>query len=229
MNPVRYQEILSDIKPYGARLVAVSKTKPVADISALYALGQRLYGENKVQEMSDKYDTLSKDIDWHFIGHLQTNKVKYIAPFVAMIHAVDSLKLLEEINKQAQKNSRTIPCLLQVHIAQEETKFGMDKTEILSLLNSTTYLSLQNIRICGLMGMATNTDDTTQVDKEFAGLKSLFEEIKSQYFTGKNHFKELSMGMSSDYHIALRHGATLIRIGSDIFGNRQPLNPQKGL
>jgi PLP dependent protein len=220
MNLDRYRQILEEIKPYGARLVAVSKTKPASDISTLYELGQRVFGENKVQEMSEKYELLPKDIDWHLIGHLQTNKVKYIAPFVGMIHAVDSLRLLEEIDKQALKSNRIISCLLQVHIAQEETKFGMDQTEIFELLDSPSYRSLQNIKICGLMGMATNTDNTAQIDKEFAGLKSLFDLLKEQYFQDKTHFCELSMGMSSDYLIALKHGATLIRVGSDIFGTR---------
>jgi len=220
MNLDRYQEIIKEIRPYNAQLIAVSKNKPVADISALYELGQRDFGENKVQEMSEKHELLPKDINWHFIGHLQTNKVKYIAPFVALIHGVDSLRLLEEINKQALKSNRIIPCLLQIHIAAEETKFGMDNDELLSLLSSPTYRSLRNTQICGLMGMATNTDDTAQVEKEFASLKALFDKLKTDHFSDKPYFKDLSMGMSSDYHIALRHGATLIRIGSDIFGTR---------
>ena len=220
MNLDRYRQILEEIKPFGARLVAVSKTKPVSDISTLYELGQRIFGENKVQEMSDKYESLPKDINWHLIGHLQTNKVKYIAPFVDMIHAVDSLRLLEEIDKQALKSGRIISCLLQVHIAQEETKFGMDQAEIIELLDSPSYRSLRNINICGLMGMATNTDNATQIDKEFEGLKALFDKLKEQHFQDKTHFCELSMGMSSDYQIALKHGATLIRVGSDIFGTR---------
>lgn len=220
MNLDRYRQILEEIKPCGARLVAVSKTKPASDISTLYGLGQRIFGENKVQEMSEKYELLPKDIDWHLIGHLQTNKVKYIAPFVGMIHAVDSLRLLEEIDKQAAKSGRIISCLLQVHIAQEETKFGLDRSEIFDLLDSSSYRSLQNVEICGLMGMATNTDNTSQIDKEFTGLKALFNELKEKYFLSKAGFCELSMGMSSDYQIALRHGATLIRVGSDIFGSR---------
>lgn len=220
MNPGRYLDIVKEIQPYGAHLVAVSKTRPASDISALYSLGQRIFGENKAQEMTDKYEALPKDIDWHLIGHLQTNKVKYIAPFVALVHSVDSLRLLEEINKQAQKNSRIIPCLLQVHIAQEETKFGMDKGELHELLNSPSYQSLKNIQIHGLMGMATNTDNTNQIENEFKGLKELFDSVRKQYFSEKPYFKELSMGMSSDYRIALKHGATLIRIGSDIFGSR---------
>ena len=220
MNLDRYQEILKEIAPYGARLVAVSKTKPASDISILYDLGQRIFGENKVQEMEEKHLTLPKDIDWHLIGHLQTNKVKYIASFVGMIHAVDSIRLLEEIDRLAKKNNRTISCLLQVYIAQEETKFGMDKEEITELLRSPAFLSLKNIQICGLMGMATNTEDMDQVGKEFAGLKTFFDNLKTEYFSNKDYFCELSMGMSADYHIALKHGATLIRIGSDIFGIR---------
>ena len=220
MNPDRYQEIVKEIKPYGARLVAVSKTRPASDISELYSLGQRIFGENKAQEMTDKYEALPKDIEWHLIGHLQTNKVKYIAPFVALIHSVDSLRLLEEINRQALKYSRIIPCLLQVYIAQEETKFGLDKNELTELLSSSDYQSLKNIQIHGLMGMATNTQDTGQIEKEFKSLKDLFDNLQKQYFSDKAYFKELSMGMSSDYRIALKHGATLIRIGSDIFGSR---------
>ncbi len=220
MNPDRYQEIVKEIKPYGARLVAVSKTRPASDISELYSLGQRIFGENKAQEMTEKYGQLPKDIDWHLIGHLQTNKVKYIAPFVALIHSVDSLRLLEEINKQAQKYSRIIPCMLQVHIAREETKFGLDKNELSELLSSSDYQSLKNIQIHGLMGMATNTEDTGQIEKEFKSLKDLFDDLQKQYFSDKAYFKELSMGMSSDYRLALKHGATLIRIGSDIFGSR---------
>jgi PLP dependent protein len=220
MNPDRYQEIVKEIKPYGARLVAVSKTRPASDISELYSLGQRIFGENKAQEMADKYEALPKDIDWHLIGHLQTNKVKHIAPFVALIHSVDSLRLLEEINKQAQKQSRIIPCLLQVYIAQEETKFGLDKRELMELLSSSDYQSLRNIQIHGLMGMATNTEDAGQIETEFKSLKELFDNIQKQHFSGKAYFKELSMGMSSDYRIALKHGATFIRIGSDIFGSR---------
>ena len=220
MHLDRYQDIIKEIAPHHASLVAVSKTKPPSDIMTLYSLGQRAFGENKVQEMSDKYEALPKDINWHFIGHLQTNKVKYIAPFVSLIHAVDSLRLLEEINRQALKHSRIIPCLLQVHIATEETKFGMDQQEIINLLDSPEYQPLQNIQISGLMGMATNTEDPAQVDHEFEGLRSFFDKVKLQHFSDKPYFKELSMGMSSDYHIALKHGATLIRIGSDIFGER---------
>jgi pyridoxal phosphate enzyme (YggS family) len=220
MHLDRYQDIVKELQPHEAKLIAVSKTKPISDITLLYEQGQRLFGENKVQEVTDKYEALPKDIEWHFIGHLQTNKVKQIASFISLIHAVDSLRLLEEIDKQAQKYDRIIPCLLQVHIATEETKFGMDKNEIMALLNSDSFSSLKNIQISGLMGMATNTNDVTQVDKEFAGLKVLFYEIKRGHFSDKQYFKELSMGMSSDYRIALKNGATFIRIGSDIFGDR---------
>jgi pyridoxal phosphate enzyme (YggS family) len=220
MNLDRYQEILQELAPYGARLVAVSKTQPASDISTLYDLGQRRFGENKVQEMIDKYEALPRDIDWHLIGHLQTNKVKYVAPFVGLIHAVDSMRLLEEIDRQAARSSRIIPCLLQVHIAQEETKYGLASDAVKSLLDSSGYNSLKNIEIWGLMGMATNTDDTDQINLEFGGLKSLFDSLKFQYFSDKAYFKELSIGMSSDYRIALDHGATLVRIGSEIFGSR---------
>jgi pyridoxal phosphate enzyme (YggS family) len=206
--------------PYGAKLVAVSKTKPISAIEALYAQGQRIFGENKVQEMVEKHAALPKDIQWHLIGHLQTNKVKYIAPFVSLIHSVDSLKLLEEINKQAQKNNRVIDCLLQVYIAQEDTKFGLDKEELLDLLSHPSFKSLQNIKICGLMGMASNTDDEVVITQEFQTLNHLFNEIKAKYFIANERFTELSMGMSSDYKIALKQGATLIRIGSLLFGSR---------
>jgi pyridoxal phosphate enzyme (YggS family) len=220
MNEERYQDIVKEIKPYGARLVAVSKTRPAADIEALYKLGQRIFGENKAQEMIEKYEVLPKDIDWHLIGHLQTNKVKYVAPFVSLIYSVDSLRLLEEIDRQAQKHSRIIPCLLQMHIAQEETKFGLDKEELKNLLDSPAYKSLKNIQINGFMGMATNTENIAQIEKEFEGLKELFNQTKETHFKDQAHFAELSMGMSSDYKIAIKHGATLIRIGSDIFGRR---------
>ena len=221
MNLLRYREILNDLAQYpAARLVAVSKTKPAADIQTLYGEGQRLFGENKVQEMATKYEVLPQDIEWHMIGHVQSNKVKYMAPLVSMIHAVDSLSLLQEINEQAQKHSRTISCLLQIYIAEEETKFGLSPDEARELLDSPELYWLDNIRICGLMGMATNTADTSQIDNEFATLRALFDSFKVQHFPNGTDFKELSMGMSSDYRIALRHGATLIRIGSDIFGGR---------
>lgn len=220
MNVIRYREILEEIKPYGARLVAVSKTRPANEIDELYQLGQRLFGENRVPEIEAKHNGLPHDIEWHLIGHLQTNKVKYVAPFISMIHSVDSLRLLEEINKQAEKNGLILSCLLQMHIAQEETKYGLDKEELTLLLESPQYIAMKNIQVCGLMGMATFTPDKLQIEKEFAGLKELFDNTKKNYFTDKPAFKELSMGMSNDYKIALKHGTTLIRIGSDIFGNR---------
>jgi pyridoxal phosphate enzyme (YggS family) len=220
MSNENYTNIINELLPYGAKLVAVSKTKPISAIEALYAQGQRIFGENKVQEMVEKQAALPKDIQWHLIGHLQTNKVKYIAPFVSLIHSVDSLKLLEEINKQAQKNNRVIDCLLQVYIAQEDTKFGLDKEELLDLLSHPSFKSLQNIKICGLMGMASNTDDEVVITQEFQTLNHLFNEIKAKYFIANERFTKLSMGMSSDYKIALKQGATLIRIGSLLFGSR---------
>ncbi|HLP19891.1 MAG TPA: YggS family pyridoxal phosphate-dependent enzyme [Chitinophagales bacterium] len=220
MDIEKYKQLLNEIAPFNARLVAVSKTKPVEDIVKVYAAGQRIFGENKVQEMAAKYEALPKDIEWHLIGHLQTNKVKYIAPFVSLIHSVDSLKLLQEIDKQAQKQNRIIDCLLQIFIAQEETKFGLSTDELNELLQSTDYGALKNIRICGFMAMASNTDNEAQIAGEFALLQKLFGEVKSKYFVDSPHFKELSMGMSSDYKIALKYGATLIRVGSMIFGER---------
>jgi pyridoxal phosphate enzyme (YggS family) len=220
MNIEKYKQLVSEIKPYGARLIAVSKTKPVEDILALYQAGQKIFGENKVQELVSKYEVLPKEIEWHLIGHLQTNKVKYIAPFVALIHSVDSLKLLQEINKQAEKNNRLIPCLLQIFIATEETKFGLSDEELFQLLDSKEFASLKNVQICGLMGMASNADDDKKIEEEFSGLKNLFDRVKQKYFAQEPSFKELSMGMSSDYKIALKQGATLIRVGSIIFGDR---------
>jgi len=220
MNIEKYKQLLAEIKPYNAKLIAVSKTKPVEDIAQLYEVGQRIFGENKVQEMVAKYEALPKDIEWHLIGHLQTNKVKYIAPFVSLVHSVDSLKLLLEINKQAEKNNRIIDCLLQIFIAQEETKFGLSVEELYQLLQSKEYAACKNIRICGFMAMATNTINETKVAQEFSFLKNLFEHVKQKHFSVSNDFKELSIGMSSDYKIALRNGATLIRVGSVIFGER---------
>ena len=220
MNTAKYKEIVEEIKPYGAHLVAVSKTKPAQDIVVLYNQGQRIFGESKVQELLAKHAELPKDIHWHIIGHLQTNKVKQIAPFVSLIHSVDSLKLLTEINKQAKENNRNINCLLQVFIADEETKFGLSKAELLELLSSPTFAELQNVHICGLMGMATNTDDQEKIASEFQGLQNLFLELKHTHFSEQPNFKELSMGMSSDYKIALKFGATLIRVGTVLFGER---------
>jgi hypothetical protein len=220
MNLEKYKQLSAEVKPYGARLIAVSKTKPAEDILLLYNNGQRIFGENKVQELAEKYEALPKDIEWHLIGHLQTNKVKYIAPFVSLIHSVDSLKLLEEINKQAAKNNRVIDCLLQIFIADEDTKFGLSAQEASALLQSPQFAEFKNIRICGLMGMATNTTDESKIAAEFAGLKQLFTKLKSEFFAGNDSFKEISMGMSSDYQLALQNGATLIRVGSILFGHR---------
>ena len=190
-------------------------------IEEAYAAGQRVFGENKVQEMVDKYEQLPKDINWHMIGHLQTNKVKYIAPFVALIHGVESLKLLETINKEANKVGRVIPCLLQFHIAQEETKFGLTLEEAREILESEAYRGMQNVRIAGVMGMATNTDNEEQIRAEFRHLKEIFDTLKREYFPGNADFKELSMGMSGDYPIAVQEGSTMVRVGSAIFGARQ--------
>lgn len=207
--------------PAQVKLIAVSKTYPASAAEEAYKAGQRIFGENKVQEMSEKHELLPKDIEWHLIGHLQSNKVKYMAPFVAMIHSVDSLKLLQEINKQAQKNNRIIKCLLQIYIASEETKFGLDKDECKALLNSAEFKAMNNIEIVGLMGMATNTDDNEQIKTEFASLQTLFNEIKNEYNHKNIQLSELSMGMSSDYKIAIEQGSTMIRVGSSIFGARQ--------
>ncbi|MEX2335818.1 MAG: YggS family pyridoxal phosphate-dependent enzyme [Fulvivirga sp.] len=201
------------------RLVAVSKTKPASLVQQAYNDGLRIFGENKVQELSEKAEQLPKDIEWHMIGHLQRNKVKYIAPFVALIHSVDSLKLLQEINKQAKKNRRTIDCLLQVHIAEEETKFGLSENEVIDVLHSEELAKMENIKIVGLMGMATFTRDENQIRKEFKSLKTIFDKA-GQIATPPHSMKELSMGMSGDYEIAIEEGSTLIRVGSAIFGER---------
>ncbi|MEC5146265.1 YggS family pyridoxal phosphate-dependent enzyme [Chitinophaga sp. 212800010-3] len=222
INLPTYHNILARLQPYNAKLVAVSKTKPVADIEAFYAAGQRIFGENYVQELTEKQAVLPADIEWHFIGHLQSNKVKYIAPFVHTIHAVDSLKLLQEIAKQAAKHQRVINCLLQVHIAAEETKFGMDETELQQLLQNwqASQTIFSQVRIAGMMGMATNTDNETQIRKEFHQLHQLFGSVKQHYFNNESSFKELSIGMSADYPIALEEGSTMVRIGSLLFGER---------
>ena len=215
----KIKEYLAEL-PSSVTLVAVSKTKPEELITEAYNVGQRVFGENKVQDLAEKYEHLPKDIQWHMIGHLQTNKVKYIAPFVSLIHAVDSIKLLKTINKEAIKNGRTIDCLFQIHIAKEESKFGFDKAELLQILNSDDFKSLTNIRIVGLMGMATNTKDESVVSSEFAGLKELLIDLKEEFFSNEDSFKEISMGMSGDYKIAVEQGSTMVRIGSDIFGAR---------
>ncbi|RED97510.1 YggS family pyridoxal phosphate-dependent enzyme [Marinoscillum furvescens] len=203
-----------------ATLVAISKTKPISDIEAAYRAGQRHFGENKVQEMTEKSEHLPKDIKWHMVGHLQRNKVKYIAPYVHLIHSVDSLRLLKAINKEATKNNRVINCLLQVHIAEESTKFGFDAEELYELLSGTDLSNLEHIKISGLMGMATNTSDTEKVKQEFLALKQLFDEIRERYTLPNLDLSELSMGMSGDFEIALDCGSSMIRVGSLIFGAR---------
>ncbi len=202
------------------KLIAVSKTKPASDIQTLYDAGQRAFGENKVQELAEKYEVLPKDIEWHLIGHLQTNKVKYIAPFVHLIHGVDSFKLLKEINKEGVKCNRIIPCLLQFHIAQEETKFGFSFEEAQEMLESNEFVELQHVAIHGVMGMASFTEDENQIHEEFQTLHNFFQLIKSHYFKFNPMFKELSMGMSGDYKIAMEEGSTMVRVGSTIFGSR---------
>lgn len=206
--------------PSNVSLVCVSKFHPNSEIEEAYAAGERIYGESKVQEMCGKYETLPKDITWHFIGHLQSNKIKYIVPFVSLIHGVDSYKLLAEINKQAQRIGKTVDCLLQIHIAQEETKFGFSADELLQTMTEGAWMELKNIRICGLMGMATFTDDKEQVRSEFKSLKTLFDRIKEQFFADEISFSEISMGMSDDYQIAIEEGSTMVRVGSSIFGQR---------
>lgn len=206
--------------PVGVELVAVSKTKPIAVLQEAYDAGQRIFGENRVPELVEKSEVLPKDIEWHMIGHLQRNKVKMIAPFVSLIHAVDSLRLLAEIDKEAKKNERAIKVLLQFHIAQEQTKYGLDLEEARDLLNPEQFQQMQNIKIAGVMGMATFTDNEDQVRSEFRTLKSIFETLKSEFFSDKDSFKEISMGMSGDYKIAIEEGSTMVRIGSSIFGSR---------
>ena len=207
--------------PPDCQLIAVSKTKPVEAIQEAYDAGQRVFGENKVQELVPKYEALPKDIEWHLIGHLQSNKVKYIAPFVHLIHSIDSFKLLEEVNKQAVKANRTIACLLQLHIAEEETKFGFSEEEVKDLLASAELQKLENIQIAGLMGMATFTEDLEQIRREFRGLRALYEQLKASSLPPNVMMRHLSMGMSSDYRIALEEGSTMIRVGTAIFGDRK--------
>jgi PLP dependent protein len=209
--------------PSGIKLVVISKTRPVNDILDIYDSGHRVFGENKVQELLSKAPLLPDDIEWHLVGHLQTNKVKYIAPFVHLIHSVDSLKLLIQIDKEAFKNKRIIDCLLQIHIAEEESKFGFSALEAYKLLDDDELKSLKNIRICGLMGMATFTDNEVQIRKEFKNLAAIFKNMKEKYFQDKHYFTEISMGMSGDYNIAIEEGASIIRIGSLIFGERNYL------
>ncbi len=213
------KEVLNNL-PSNVRLVAVSKFHPKEAIESAYAVGQRIFGESKVQELQDKQEALPKDIEWHFIGHLQTNKVKYIAPYIALIHAVDSYKLLAEIDKQAAKVGRVIPCLLEIHIAQEDSKYGFTMNSCREMLEKGELKSLNHISIAGVMGMATNTSDSNQIRKEFESLHSFFNELKSNYFSERGEFKEISMGMSHDYQLAVEAGSTLVRVGSHIFGER---------
>ncbi|MCU0428690.1 MAG: YggS family pyridoxal phosphate-dependent enzyme [Cytophagaceae bacterium] len=213
-------ELTKELEPFGARLVAVSKTYSAAHVEEAMQAGQLDFGENKVQELCEKAEQLPSSLHWHQIGHLQSNKVKYLAPFVHLIHAVDSLKLLQEINKQASKQGRSIDCLLQMHIAQEETKFGLNEAEALEILNEQTLRQLPHVRLCGVMGMASLTEDTQQVTREFKGLRRFFERCQ-QLETVKNNFSIVSMGMSGDYKIALQEGSTMVRIGSRIFGSRK--------
>lgn len=206
--------------PEGVTLVAVSKTKPIEDIMQAYDEGQRVFGENKAQEMKEKQALLPKDIQWHMLGHLQENKVKYIVPFVSLIHSVDSLKILQAINKRAIICERVVDCLLEIDISHEETKFGLSKEELYNLLSSPEYEQMKNIRICGLMGIGSITDDNSKTREEFRGLRALYSEIKDKFFAGKDYFRHVSMGMSGDYDIAIEEGSTIVRIGSKIFGER---------
>jgi len=206
--------------PSNVALVAVSKTKPVEDLLEAYEAGQRIFGENKAQEMTEKYEKLPKDIEWHMIGHLQTNKIKLIAPYVSLIHGVDSFKVLQEIDKQAQKHNRVINCLLQIHIAEEETKFGLNQNELEDIVNSAAFKALSNIKVKGLMGMATFTENQPQIKKEFDYILNRFEDLKQMEVTANFHPEILSIGMSGDYKIAIECGSTMVRIGSSIFGTR---------
>jgi pyridoxal phosphate enzyme (YggS family) len=223
INKQAWTSLNEELQPEGVTLVAVSKMKEVGDIQSLYDLGQRDFGENYVQELVEKQSRLPADIRWHFIGHLQSNKVKFIAPFVHMIHGVDSFKLLPEINKQAQKHGRVIDVLLQMHIAEEATKFGLDEKEIIELLQyfEAQQASLQHIRICGLMGMATATDDETRIRGEFRRLYAMFVTLRQSQFLAQPHFNTCSMGMSDDYRLAMEEGSTMVRIGSLLFGLRR--------
>jgi len=214
------KSLKNETAPLKVSLIAVSKTKPAEEVQEAYDAGQRLFGENMVQELVEKQEKLPKDIQWHLIGHLQTNKVKYIAPFISMIQSVDSIKLLQEIDKQAVKNSRVIDCLLQIYIADEDTKFGLGFDEAIELLRSEEFQSLKHIRIRGLMGIATNTDNEKQIKEEYYELKTFFDGIKQSFFRKDEQFDTLSMGMSADYKIAIEQGSNMVRLGSTIFGQR---------
>mgnify|MGYP000969627519 CR=1 FL=1 len=206
--------------PAHVTLVAVSKTKPIPQLMEAYEAGQRIFGENKALEMRDKFESMPKDIQWHFIGHLQTNKIKYIAPFVSLVHSVDSFKLLLEIDKAAEKCNRIIPCLLQFYIAKEETKFGFDLDEGIQMLNSNEFKNLRHVEITGVMGMATYTENENQIITEFHQLNSIFYELKKLFFANQPNFKEVSMGMTDDFNLAISEGSTMVRVGSAIFGSR---------
>lgn len=210
-------QTIEDQLPTGCKLIVVSKYRGVEEIQAAYASGQRLFAENRVQALLERKEALPADIEWHLIGHLQTNKVKYITPFISMIHAVDSIKLLQEINKEAAKSNRVIPCLVQLHIAQEETKFGLDAGELDAFFVAYQNGNMTHVTLSGLMAMASNTDDRSQIAAEFAQVQSLFTTVKDKYFPDQAEFCELSIGMSSDYDIAIAHGSTLVRVGSAVF------------
>jgi len=212
--------ILAELKPTGVKLVAVSKYHPIEALKEAYDVGQRCFGESHVQELEQKHAAMPDDVEWHFIGHLQTNKVKYITPYISLIHAVDTLKLLREIDKQAAKVGRVINCLLQVHVAKETTKFGFLPEELMLLMKNEECKDMHHVRICGLMCMATNTDNCELIRSEFRQVKQLYDEIKAQYFADNNDFSKLSMGMSEDYNIAIEEGSSMVRIGSMIFGER---------
>lgn len=217
------KESLNNLKlqiPENVKLIVVSKTKSIKEITEVYESGHKTFGENKVQELVEKRAQLPLDIDWHYIGHLQTNKVRHIAPFVNLIHGIDSMKLLIEVNKEAEKNNRIIDCLLQFHIATEDTKFGFDYYEVEGLLSSSVYHEFKNIRITGVMGMATFTSDKDLIRKEFKELKKYFDNLKTSYFASNNNFKEISAGMSDDFLIAIEEGSTMVRVGTAVFGKR---------
>jgi len=220
MNIAQRIAEIKESLPEDIKLVAVSKTKTSDIIMEAYGAGHKIFGENKVQEMVRKYEELPKDIEWHFIGHLQSNKVKYIVQFVSMIHGIDSLKILKQVNKEAVKTGRMIPCLLQFHIARESAKFGLNENEAHQILRSDVFKEMKNVAITGVMGMATFTDDGSQVRSEFRSLKMIFDKLKNEYFFNNPEFREISMGMSDDYKIAIEEGSTIVRIGSNIFGSR---------
>jgi len=220
VNIKQFNDTRNLLSEKSVNLIAVSKTKPIEDIQQLYDLGQRIFGENKVQELSAKYESLPKDIAWHMIGHLQSNKVKYITPFISLIHSVDSFNLLAEINRQAIKNNRIIDCLLQFHIASEDTKFGLNYEEAEQLLKSNEFKQMKNIQIVGVMGMASFSEDLSLVRIEFKSLGDIFDKLKTDFFSNEDSFKEISMGMSGDYELAIEEGSTMVRIGSLLFGGR---------